>query len=266
MNWMTPPLVEFRSVSVCYPSGGRRQLRVSPWRRRLRNPPGQIKWSLKDVTFSAWTGQILGVVGSNGAGKSTLCRTLAGILEPDGGSLTVRAQVCSLLTLSTGLQVDLTGRENLYRAGAFLGLRRKQLARHIPEILDFAELHDAIDCPVRTYSAGMCARLQFSLATSVQPEILLLDEILSVGDLAFREKSRRRMLELLRRSKLVIVVSHDLNFLRSTCTHGIWLDQGVVRHTGALEQVLAEYEPFEARRNQNRTEMPLPDPERLQPH
>jgi ABC-type polysaccharide/polyol phosphate transport system ATPase subunit len=207
------------------------------WRDR-----SQKFWALRNVDLACREGEVLGIVGPNGAGKSTLCLVLAGILDPDEGEVSVRGRVSAILSLGAGFAKDLSGRENIYLNAAFLGIPRPEIERQISEIIEFGELEEFIDQPVRTYSNGMRARLGFSVATTLEPEVLILDEVLSVGDIAFREKSRRRMEEMIVSSKLIIIVSHDMPLLRSLCTHCLWLADGRVRGYGAAETVLTEFE------------------------
>jgi ABC-type polysaccharide/polyol phosphate transport system ATPase subunit len=207
------------------------------WRDRTH-----IFWALRDINLSCAEGEVLGIVGPNGAGKSTLCLVLAGILSPDEGEAVVRGKVSALLSLGAGLQKDLTGRENIILNAAFLGIPPRQLVGQLDDIIEFAELSDFIDEPVRTYSSGMRARLGFSVAASLQPEVLILDEVLSVGDVAFRNKSERRIKEMIAGSKLIIIVSHELALLRSLCTRCLWLDSGRVREHGESGPVLDAFE------------------------
>jgi len=209
--------------------------------RSLRDR-SQKFWALRHVDLACREGEVLGIVGPNGAGKSTLCLVLAGILPPDEGEIAVRGRVSALLSLGAGFSKDLSGRQNILLNAAFLGIPRREIEARIDEIVAFGELDDVIDQPVRTYSSGMRARLGFSIATIIQPEVLLLDEVLSVGDIAFREKSRRRMQDMIVASKLIIIVSHDMALLRGLCTHCLWLADGRVRAHGEAETVLTAFE------------------------
>jgi ABC-type polysaccharide/polyol phosphate transport system ATPase subunit len=248
MNGSAPPrdqreiYAELRGLGVWY---RRRRYRSYSMRQvlsgRAWRDRSHVFWALRDIDLVCREGEVLGIVGPNGAGKSTLCLVLAGILSPDEGEARVRGHVSALLSVGAGLQKDLTGRENVVLAAAFLGIPRRQLARQMDEIIAFAELGDVIDAPVRTYSSGMRARLGFSVAASLQPEVLILDEVLAVGDLSFRAKSQRRIQEMIASSKLIIIVSHEVDLLRDLCSHCLWIAEGRVRAHGDADAVLAEF-------------------------
>ncbi len=210
--------------------------------RRTVETRSRVHWALRNVSFRCDVGQTVGVIGPNGAGKSTLCLMLSGILTPDEGRVQVRGKASALVTLGAGLNRDLSGRANIYLMAAFLGIPRKEIDARCESIVAFTELGDFIDEPVRAYSTGMKARLSFAVATELRPEILILDEVLSVGDRAFRAKSERRMNEMMEQSKLILVVSHDAEFLRSIATHVLWLEAGRVRQFGPAGPTLEAYE------------------------
>lgn len=201
-----------------------------------------VIWALRDVDLTCHEGEVVGVVGPNGAGKSTLCLVLSRILEPDEGRIVVRGQVSTLLSLGAGFNRELSGRDNILLNAAFLGIPRKEIGRRMDEIMDFADLGEFIDQPIRFYSNGMRSRLGFAIATSLDPEILVLDEVLSVGDRAFRAKSQARIESLMARSRLIVIVSHSGAFLRTVCTHCLWLERGRVRGYGPAAEVLDAYE------------------------
>ncbi len=201
-----------------------------------------LLWALRGVGFRCHEGEILGIVGPNGAGKSTLCLAISKILTPDEGRVEVRGEISTLLSLGAGFNRDLSGRENIYLNAAFLGISRREVERRMEEIIDFSELGDFIDQPIRFYSSGMKARLAFSVAASLEPEILILDEVLSVGDRAFQQKSRRRLQEMMARSRVIVLVSHAMPFLRELCTHCLWLERGRMRAFGEAKTVLDAYE------------------------
>jgi ABC-type polysaccharide/polyol phosphate transport system ATPase subunit len=192
----------------------------------FKHEPADQFWALRDVTFKLVHGESLAVIGPNGAGKSTLLQVLAGIIAPSEGTVEVNGLISSLLTLGAGFDQDLTGRENIRLAGAFLGLQGSDMARRSPGIIDFADLGPFIDAPLRTYSSGMRARLGFSIATSVDPDILLLDEVLATGDETFRSKSKARVVELVRQAKGVVFVTHDMNWVTEFCNRAILLEKG----------------------------------------
>jgi homopolymeric O-antigen transport system ATP-binding protein len=195
-------------------------------------------WALREVTFQVVHGESLAVIGPNGAGKSTLLQALAGIITPSAGVIDVRGQVSSLLTLGAGFDQDLTGRENIWLAGAFMGMSHTEMARRIEGIVEFADIGLFIDAPIKTYSSGMRARLGFSIATSVDPDILLLDEVLATGDEVFRAKSKARVIELVRAAKAIVLVTHDMNWVTEFCNRAMLLEQGRVVAEGAPAEVV----------------------------
>lgn len=207
---------------------------------------GKIKyeefWALRDVSFEVKTGEVLGIIGHNGAGKSTLLKVISGILKPTTGSVQVNGTIVPMLELGSGFDFDLTGRENVFLNGAILGYSEQFLREKYEEIVDFSELGQFIDVPLRNYSSGMVMRLAFSIATVVHPDILIVDEILAVGDAAFQEKSKRRMLELMGGGTTVLFVSHSLQQIREMCNRVLWLEHGVVVRSGETESVCDAYE------------------------
>lgn len=204
-------------------------------------------WALQDVSFKLVHGESLAVIGPNGAGKSTLLQVLAGIITPSAGSIGVRGQISSLLTLGAGFDADLTGRENILLAGAFLGVEDREMARRMPGIVEFADIGQFIDAPIKTYSSGMRARLGFSIATSVDPDILLLDEVLATGDQAFRAKSKARVLEIAAAAKAVVLVTHDMNWVTEFCNRALLLEKGHVAAEGDPAEVVAIHEEHSER-------------------
>lgn len=198
-------------------------------------------WALNEVSLQIERGEVFGVVGRNGAGKTTLLKVIARVLRPTIGRVIVRGRVAPLLGLSPGFVPELTGRENVFLSGATLGFTKQDLQERFDRIVDFAGLRDFIDVPVRNYSTGMNARLGFAIATDVQPDILLLDEILAVGDAEFREKSEERISRYQERGTTTVLVSHSLGALRSLCDRVIWLHQGAMRSIGSASDILDEY-------------------------
>ena len=194
-------------------------------------------WALRDVSFDVWRGEALAVLGSNGAGKSTLLQVLARIIAPSAGAFGYRGTVSTLLSLGAGFDSEQTGRANIALGGALLGLSRRDIATRAEGIIEFADLGDFIDAPIKTYSAGMRARLGFALATSIEPDILLLDEVLSTGDRAFRELSKRRVEALVRAAGAVVVVSHDLAWITEFCSRAILLERGRLVATGPAAEI-----------------------------
>lgn len=197
--------------------------------------------ALDHVSFTVKKGETLGLIGRNGAGKSTMLKVISGILKPTEGSVVCHGNVVPMLELGSGFDMDLTGRENIFLNGAILGYSEEFLKEKYEEIVEFSELGQFIEAPIRNYSSGMLARLAFSIATVVQPEILIVDEILSVGDTSFQEKSRKRMLELMGGGTTVLFVSHSMEQIREMCNRVVWLERGSVRADGKAEEVCDKY-------------------------
>ena len=197
--------------------------------------------ALKHVSFDVKRGEVVGLIGHNGAGKSTILKVISGILKPTEGSVTVRGNVAPMLELGSGFDFDMTGRENIFLNGAILGYSEEFLKSKYDEIVAFSEIGQFIDVPLRNYSSGMIARLAFSVATVVVPEVLIVDEVLSVGDAAFQEKSRARMMELMSGGTTVLFVSHSLPQIREMCNRVVWLDHGGVRMFGRAAEVCDAY-------------------------
>ncbi len=199
-------------------------------------------WALRNVSFSVEKGEVLGVIGHNGAGKSTLLKVISGILRPTEGSVTVQGNIVPMLELGSGFDFDMTGRENIFLNGAILGYSKEFLTAKYQEIVDFSELGDFIDEPLRNYSSGMMMRLAFSIATVVEPEILIVDEILAVGDADFQAKSKRRMMELMSGGTTVLLVSHTLSQVREMCDKVLWIEHGQVQGYGEAKVLCDAYE------------------------
>lgn len=198
--------------------------------------------ALEHVSFEVKKGETLGLIGRNGAGKSTMLKVISGILKPTEGSVVCRGNVVPMLELGSGFDFDLTGRENIFLNGAILGYSKEFLHEKYDEIVEFSELGQFIEVPIRNYSSGMLARLAFSIATVVNPEILIVDEILSVGDAVFQEKSKKRMLELMGGGTTVLFVSHSLEQIREMCNRVVWLEHGNVKMVGAAAEVCDVYD------------------------
>lgn len=203
--------------------------------------PGQRIEALRGVTLRVPKGSTVGLVGRNGSGKSTLLKVVTGIYTPTSGTLTVRGRISALLELGAGFHPDFTGRENILINGIILGMSRAEVKRRMDDIIEFAELGDFIDERVRTYSSGMFMRLAFAVATHVDPDILIIDEILAVGDEHFQKKSRAKMEEFRRSGKTILVVTHELGTVETWCDTAAWIDGGVIRRLGAPAEVVAEY-------------------------
>lgn len=200
--------------------------------------------ALKDISFDVNRGETIGIIGRNGAGKSTLLKIISGILKPTQGRVEVRGNVVPMLELGSGFDMDLSGRENIFLNGAILGYDEPFLKEKFDEIVDFSELGQFIEIPIRNYSSGMMARLAFSIASVINPEILIVDEILSVGDADFQEKSRKRMIEMMGGGTTVLFVSHNLDQIREMCNRVVWLDHGEIKNIGKTDEICDAYEKF----------------------
>jgi len=211
------------------------------YRKTLQLFGSNDNWALRHVSFEVRRGETLGIVGRNGAGKSTLMKLLANIINPDKGVIEREPGTLQLLSLQVGFLMHLTGRENAIMSGMLLGLRKNDVLAGMQQIIDFSELGDQIDDPVRTYSAGMRARLGFAVARQTNPDVLLIDEALSVGDAKFREKSKAVMSDRIKSDKTVVIVSHNEQTIREFCDRVIWLKQGKVQQVGETEVVLSAY-------------------------
>lgn len=198
-------------------------------------------FAVKNVSFQVREGEAWGLIGVNGSGKSTMLKTISGILKPYQGNVTVGGSIAPLIELGAGFDPDLTARENIFLNGCVLGHTRKFMQEHFDEIVDFAEIHKFLDSPIKNYSSGMRARLGFSIATMVKPDILIVDEVLAVGDYKFRQKCEQRMKELLAGGTTLLYVSHSIDEVRRLCDHAIWLDKGVARMQGEVNAVCDAY-------------------------
>ena len=197
--------------------------------------------AVKDVSFQVREGEAWGLIGTNGSGKSTLLKAVSGIIKPYRGSIGVYGSVAPLIELGAGFDAECTARENIYLNGCVLGHSRKFMEEHFDEIVDFAEIHKFLDSPIKNYSSGMKARLGFSIATMVKPDILIVDEILSVGDYKFRQKCEKRMRELLDGGTTLLYVSHNVEEVKRLCDHALWIDHGEMKMIGDAETVCDAY-------------------------
>ena len=207
--------------------------------RRMKRHGETSFWALRNVGFQVRQGESLGVIGPNGAGKSTLLQVLAGIITPSEGEVEVDGHVSSLLTLGVGFDQELSGTDNIRLAGAFMGIDHRVVEERLPAIVDYADLGEFIDAPMKTYSSGMRARLGFSIATAVEPDILLLDEVLATGDAAFRAKSKARVGELVREAKAIVLVTHDMNWVVEYCNRALLIEHGRIVLESTPEAVVA---------------------------
>ena len=202
--------------------------------------------ALQHVSFTVDKGEILGLIGLNGAGKSTLLKILAGVLAPTTGKVMVKGKIAPLIEVGAGFDPELTARENIFLNGAILGHSEAYMKEHFQEIIDFAELQQFVDVPVKNFSSGMYARLGFSIATMVQPDILIVDEVLSVGDYRFQEKCEQRIRKMIEKGVTIIMVSHDNDLIQKLCTKVVWLDHGKVKAIGDTQEICSEYEEMKS--------------------
>ena len=219
----------------------------------LKRPEGPTSfWALREVSFRVEHGESLAVIGPNGAGKSTLLQVLAGIIQPNEGEVQVVGQISSLLTLGAGFDQDLSGRDNILLAGAFLGMDHREMLERMPGIIDFADIGQFIDAAIRTYSSGMRARLGFAIATAVDPDVLIIDEVLATGDAVFRAKSQARIIELTKAAKGIVLVTHDMGWVTEFCNRAMLLDKGHVVAYGSPADVVALHEERSLRARKDR--------------
>ena len=237
-------MIEVKNVSMSFRLSQDRIQSIKEYLVTLAK--GKLKykefWALKNVSFTVRPGEVLGIIGRNGAGKSTILKVISGILKPTEGSVSVRGNIVPMLELGSGFDFDLTGRENIYLNGSILGYSSHFLDEKYDEIVSFSELGEFIEMPIRNYSSGIMMRLAFSIATVVNPEILIVDEILAVGDEAFQRKSRQRRLELMGGGTTVLFVSHSLDQIREMCDRVLWLDHGQIKMLGETKEVCDAYQ------------------------
>lgn len=199
------------------------------------------RWVLNGVSFSVRRGEALGIIGQNGCGKSTMLKLLSRIMYPNGGSIEIKGRVSSLIELGAGFHPDMSGRENIYINASIFGLSKKEIDKRLQSIVDFSELHEYIDNPVRTYSSGMYTRLAFSVAVNVDADILLIDEILAVGDASFQSKCFKKMEEIKNQGTTIILVSHSMGDVEKICDKAIWIKSGLIERSGTPGEVVSEY-------------------------
>ena len=243
---MAVPIVEVENVSIRFNLAKERTDTIKEY--ILKFAKRQIFfdefWALQNVSFSVQPGESLALIGRNGCGKSTMLKVIAGVMSATRGKVNVRGNIAPLIELGAGFDMDLTARENIYMNGAIMGFDRKFMDRHFDEIVDFSELQEFLDVPVKNFSSGMVARLGFSVATIVEAEILIVDEILAVGDVAFQKKCEQRMTKLLSGGTTLIFVSHSGEQVKRLCKKAVWLDHGVVQMQGDSGPVYDAYQQF----------------------
>ncbi len=213
-------------------------------KRRVSKEKNELL-ALNNVSFEISKGEVVGLIGSNGAGKSTLLKVVSGVMKPTKGSVKVEGVISPMIELGAGFDSELTARENIYLNGAILGYSKKFLDEKFEQIVEFSEIRDFLDVPVKNFSSGMTAKLAFSIATIVDPEILIVDEILSVGDIKFQEKSKKKMMEMINGGTTVLYVSHSLESIKDLCTKVIWLDHGKIVKIGDPKELCDEYYKFQ---------------------
>ena len=242
---MSEPMVDVRHITMDFRMDRNVTTNLKEYVVNLLTGKTRVEMfhALDDVSFSIPRGNVTGLIGPNGAGKSTILKIISGVYKPTRGSVSVRGQLVPMLELGSGFDAELTGRENILLNGAILGYSKEFLLPRVEPIIDYSELRDFIDMPLKTYSSGMLARLAFSIASVVEPDVLIVDEILSVGDERFQRKSRARMLEMMQSSgTTVLFVSHNLRQLQEMCDRVIWLDHGRVRAIGSPQEICSAYE------------------------
>jgi ABC-type polysaccharide/polyol phosphate transport system ATPase subunit len=233
--------IDFRGVSVGYPAHKIPTLKEWIVRGVTRSKPKEFFWALRDVSLQVRRGEALGIIGPNGAGKSTLLRVAAGIIPPTRGETLTYGSIAPLIELGTGFDGELSGIENIFFNGALLGRSRAYMNSRLPDIVDFAGLGDSIDAPLRTYSTGMTARLAFAIATTIDADIVLLDEILSVGDASFRERCADRIKYFRNSGATIVLVSHDLEAVGELCARVVWVGKGQIHAVGRADEVIDAY-------------------------
>ena len=218
-----------------------KMLFVTMFDKKKRRRKKEYFWALKDVSFHVNKGEVIGLIGSNGAGKSTLLKVVSGVMKPTNGKVTVNGTIAPMIELGAGFDPELTARENIYLNGAVLGHSKQFLDSKFDEIVEFSELRDFLDAPVKNFSSGMVAKLAFSISTIVNLEILIVDEILSVGDIKFQEKSRKKMMEMIKGGTTVLYVSHSMASIEELCDRVVWLEHGQVKMIGETKEVCDKY-------------------------
>ena len=236
-------VIELENVSMMFNLSTERVDNLKEYAIKLikRELMFQEFWALREISFQVKKGESIGLIGLNGSGKSTLLKIIAGVLKATTGNVKVEGSIAPLIELGAGFDMDLSARENIYLNGAILGYSRKEIAGKFEEIVDFAELWEFIDVPIKNFSSGMLARLGFSIATISQPDILIVDEILSVGDLAFQKKCEKRIAKMMENETTIILVSHSMEQIKEVCQKIVWLEKGVIREIGNANSLAGRY-------------------------
>jgi ABC-type polysaccharide/polyol phosphate transport system ATPase subunit len=240
---VTENAVEIKNVSMMFNKSSERIDNIKEYIVRLAKRKIMFEefWALKDVSFNIKKGEAIGIVGLNGSGKSTLLKIIAQVMKPTKGSISVHGTIAPLIELGAGFDMDLSARENIFLNGAVLGYSRSEMKKKFEEIMDFAELWDFVDVAIKNYSSGMVARLGFAIATAHIPDILIVDEILGVGDYKFQEKCEKKMNEIISNGATIIFVSHSIKQVRELCTKAVWLEKGKMIMIGDVEEVCDKY-------------------------
>lgn len=237
-------IIHIEDLSICFNMSKEKIDNIKEWIIKFAKRQLQFEefWALKGVTMDIRQGESVGLIGTNGSGKSTLLKTVAGVLKPTKGSVTVKGSIAPLIELGAGFDPDLTARENIFLNGALLGYSKDMMVDFFEDIVEFSELRDFLDVPVKNFSSGMFARLGFAIATVVRPDILICDEILAVGDFKFQEKCRNRILKMKEEGTTILFVSHNTGDVQKICEKAAWIKQGNLVMYGDAEEVCAAYE------------------------
>ena len=241
-------MIELENISMRFNLGIEKDFSIKQafvnffsFKKRKKDKKNETFWALNDVSLKVKKGEVVGLIGSNGAGKSTLLKVVSGVMKPTKGKVTVNGDISPMIELGAGFDMNLTAGENIYLNGAILGYSKKFLIEKFDEIVEFSELREFLDVPVKNFSSGMIAKLAFSIATIVNPQILIVDEILSVGDIKFQEKSKNKMMEMITGGTTVLYVSHSIDSIKSLCTKVVWLEHGKIIKMGDPKEICDEY-------------------------
>lgn len=236
-------MIEVEDVSMCFRMTSEKIFSAKEYLIKLAKLQVTYKefWALEDITFNVRKGEIFGILGLNGAGKSTLLKIISGVMKPTSGEVRVKGTMAPLIELGAGFDPELSARENIFLNGAVLGIGKREMKLLFDQIVDFSELQEFIDIPIKNFSSGMYARLGFAVATAIKPDILIVDEILSVGDFQFKKKCEEKINEMIETGTTILMVSHDIEQMIEMCSHGILLDKGKIVESGTIESVAYYY-------------------------